>query len=98
MKALSLKTKIILLGVIPAFFLALGLTGMAVYQLYQLGQEEIATTRKNMQAAKEAELKNYVDMAISAIRPFYEKAAANDTKVQEEARLLLRQGKSRFRG
>jgi len=91
MKAISLKIKIILLGILPAIVLTAGLTGLAVYQAYRAGQQEIATARKSMRAAKEAELKNYVDMAISAIRPLYDKAAADDKDAQEQARTVLRQ-------
>ena len=91
MKALSLKIKIILLGILPAIALTVGLTGLAVYQAYRAGQQEIETVRKSMRAAKELELKNYVDLAISAIRPLYERAAADDKSAQEQARALLRQ-------
>ncbi len=91
MKALSLKAKIILLSMLPALILAAGLTVLAVFQLRHLGQQQIEDTRKNMRAAKEAELKNYVDMAMSAIRPIYEGAAADDAKAQEQAKTILRQ-------
>ncbi|MEI2783695.1 MAG: methyl-accepting chemotaxis protein [Candidatus Competibacter sp.] len=91
MKALSLKAKIILLGILPATVLAVGLTGLAVYQAYRAGQQEVESVRKSMRAAKEAELKNYVDLAISAIRPLYENAAADDKNAQEQARTILRQ-------
>ncbi len=43
MKALSLKVKIILLGILPAIVLTAGLTGLAVYQAYRAGQQEIET-------------------------------------------------------
>ncbi|HRD68102.1 MAG TPA: cache domain-containing protein, partial [Candidatus Competibacter sp.] len=91
MKAISLKGKIILLGILPAVVLTLGLTSLTVYQAFQAGQREIESTRKSMRAAKEAELKNYVDVAISAVRPLYENAAADDKSVQEQARTILRQ-------
>ncbi|HRY17918.1 MAG TPA: methyl-accepting chemotaxis protein [Candidatus Competibacteraceae bacterium] len=90
MRTLSLKTKVILLGVIPAFFLALVLTAFDVYQLYQLGQQEIAAVRTNMWAVKKAELKDYMDIAIAAIRPLYEGSAADDPKAQEQAQVILR--------
>jgi methyl-accepting chemotaxis protein len=66
------------------------LTGLAVYQTYRAGQQEVEAIRKSMRAAKEAELKNYVDMAISAIRPLYEKAMVDDKNAQEQARSILR--------
>ena len=90
MKALSLKAKIILLGILPATVLTVGLTGLSVYQAYRAGQQEVESVRKSMRAAKEAELKNYVDMAISAIRPLYESAAPDDKSAQEQARSILR--------
>ncbi len=91
MKALSLKMKIILLGILPALLLTVGLTGLSVYRAYQSGQQQIDATGKAMRVAKEAELKNYVDIALSAIRPIYEKAAADDKNAQNQARDILRQ-------
>ena len=91
MKSFSLKAKIILLSMLPALILAAGLTGLTVFQLRHQGQQQIEGTRKSMRAAKEAELKSYVDMAISAIRPIYEGAAADDAKAQEQAKIILRQ-------
>jgi methyl-accepting chemotaxis protein len=44
-----------------------------------------------MRAAKEAELKNYVDMAISAIRPIYESASVDDAKARDQVKSILRQ-------
>jgi signal transduction histidine kinase len=91
MKALSITAKIILLGILPAMVLTAGLTGLSVYQAYRAGQQEVEAVGKNMRAAKEAELKNYVDLAISVIRPLYENAAADDKNAQEQARNILRQ-------
>ncbi|MBK8751452.1 MAG: cache domain-containing protein [Candidatus Competibacteraceae bacterium] len=91
MKALSLQAKMVLLSMLPALILAVGLTSLAILQVRHQGQQQIDDIRQSMRAAKEAELKNYVDMAISAIRPIYESATADDAKAQEQAKNILRQ-------
>ncbi len=48
MQTLSLKFKMILLGILPALILAAGLTGFTVLQANQQGQQQIEDTRKNM--------------------------------------------------
>ncbi len=90
MQTLSLKIKMILLGTLPALILTTGLTGFTVFQANQQGQQQIKDTRRNMLAAKEAELRSYVDMAISAIRPIYESATGDDHNAQEQAKTILR--------
>ncbi|MCB1765429.1 MAG: cache domain-containing protein [Candidatus Competibacteraceae bacterium] len=80
-----------MLSTLPALMLAVGLTGLAISQMNHQAQRQVEELRKNMRAAKEAELKNYVDMALSAIRPLYEGASATDAKAQEQARNILRQ-------
>ncbi len=90
MKALSLKTKIVLLSTLPALVLATGLSGFAIRQVQHQGQEEIKSIRKNMRAAKEAELKNIVDIAISAINLHYEGTSIDDVTAQNQVRDILR--------
>ena len=90
MKKLSLRSKIMLLSLLSLLALATGLTALVVPQLYQANQQRVEEIRQTMRAAKEAELKNYVEMAISAIRPIYDSAAADDLKAQEQARNILR--------
>ena len=91
MKTISIKIKLILLVILPIIILTAVLTGLAIYQTYQLGRQEVETARGSMRASKETELKNYVDTAVSAIKPLYEKAAADDKAAQEQARVILRQ-------
>ncbi len=91
MKKISLRLRIMLLGILPALVLTAGLIALTTSQIHQLGQQEIATIRKDMRATKEAELKSHVDMAISAVRHLYENATADDAKAQEQAKTILRQ-------
>ena len=91
MKKLSLRLRMMLLGILPALVLTAGLIALTTSQIHHLGQQEIATIRKDMRVTKEAELKSHVDMAISAIRHLYENATADDATAQEQAKTILRQ-------
>ena len=78
MKAMSLTAKIILLVIVPVIALAAGLTGLTVHKTYQAGPQEVETVRKSLRALKETELKSYLDIAISTVRPLYEHAGPDD--------------------
>ncbi|CAB3756105.1 hypothetical protein LMG29542_02776 [Paraburkholderia humisilvae] len=75
--AMNLKAKIFLLAIVP-FVLAIGGIGIGVrHQATALAQTEHATMQAAYLASKEIELRHYVDLAMSAIAPFYEATGAN---------------------
>ena len=90
MKAMSLTAKIILLVIVPVIALAAGLTGLTVHKTYQAGQQEVESVRKSLRALKETELKSYLDIAISTVRPLYEHAGPDDKAAQEQVMSILR--------
>lgn len=91
MKSISLKTRILLIGVIPALLLSSILVSMMTYRFTDQMQNEIAAVRQTMIAAKESELKHFIELAISSIQPLYDKANADDALAKEQARNILRQ-------
>lgn len=91
MKNITLKTRILLIGIIPALLLSAILVSMMTYRFNEQMQNEIAAVRQTMFAAKESELKHYIELAISGIQHIYDKADADDTAAKEQVRNILRQ-------
>ena len=69
---MTLKAKIFLLAIVP-FALAIGgITYGVRQQAESLAQAQHATTQAAYMSSKEIELRHYVELAKSAIAPYYE--------------------------
>ncbi|CAN5484437.1 cache domain-containing protein [soil metagenome] len=85
---MRLKLKIIALAVVP-LIAALLLIAFAVrHQERSLAQQERALVEAEYMNARRAELRHYVELAVSTIRPLYE-SGGNDAQAQAEAIRLL---------
>lgn len=87
---MSLKIKFIILLTISVFTSAFFIACMSVYQMKTLGEGEILEFRELMIGNKKQELKNYIDIAETAISDVYESAGPADAAAQEEVRKILR--------
>ena len=87
---MSLKTKILLLTVIPLVVATAIIMMVTRAQIQQLGENEVAQIRQDMLQAKQETLKNFMDVAVSAVAPIYENAANDDMQAREKALDLLR--------
>lgn len=87
---MSLKFKFIILLTISVLVSSALIAGISVYQLKSLGQEEIVAIEKNMTESKKAELKNYIDLALTSIDKIYDNASANDEEAKEQVKNILR--------
>jgi len=87
---MSLKTKILLLTVIPLILATAIIMLVTRVQLQNLGENEIAQIREDMLQAKQETLKNFMDVAVSAVAPIYQNAAANDQQARQQALDTLR--------
>ena len=84
---MNLKAKIFLLAIVP-FALAIGAITFGVRQQAEaLAQAQHATTQAAYMSSKEIELRHYVEIAKSAIAPYYD-APANDPRSDDERRRL----------
>lgn len=90
MKGISIKTKFIALILTMATLLTGSILATAVHQMHELGEQEIAKFRKAMLAAKRAELKHYVELALSSIKPIYQNASPDDVIAQQKAASIIR--------
>jgi hypothetical protein len=64
---MTLRLQILALSTIPLLFAILAITSLVTWQSSQLSKEGIRTFENSMLAAKEAELKNYIELALTAM-------------------------------
>ena len=86
---LTLKTKVILLALIPVILFALVLSGTAARVLQSLAAEEVAETRERLLAEKRSELQHYIQIAQGAVQHLYDGASQGDMASREQAIAIL---------
>lgn len=74
--SLTIKSRLYILALVPLIVIALGMLSFTYIKTTELNQTQIEVTRENMMNMKKAELKNYVQMAQSAIQPFLDQGAS----------------------
>jgi two-component system NarL family sensor kinase len=81
---MNLRTKIVALAVAP-LLIALVLVALAVrHQEHELAQRERALIEKSYMDQRRSELRSYVDLAVSIVRPLYD-AGLDDEETRNEA-------------
>jgi two-component system, NarL family, sensor kinase len=86
---MNLKAKIFLLAIVP-FALAIGgITYGVRQQAESLAAAQHETTQAAYMSSKEIELRHYVEIAMSAIAPYYDAAATDPRSDDERRRLAL---------
>jgi len=86
---LTLKTKVMLLALVPVILFALVISGTAAKVLESLAAEEVAETRERLIAEKRSELQNYMQIATGAVNHLYQNAAPGDMASRDEAIAIL---------
>jgi len=82
---LRLRMKLLLLALGPILLLAILLSGIAVYELQSLAEQQEEHTRNSLIRDRRAELKHYVELARNAIGPIYERSAEGDMQARDQA-------------
>lgn len=96
MLRLNLRLKVLLLAIIP-LVLALGAVAyIATYQSARLARQEIDVFEKTMLKAKQAELLNYVALALTSIDHLYETKEPRSAEDEAEAQRLVKQALNRL--
>lgn len=92
--AISIKVRLLLLGLAPMVLLALVLLLSIVYQNNALIKQQTEQVESSMVVLKKSELKNYIDMAYSTIAELYENGGSREEglKILQE----LRYGKNGY--
>lgn len=75
---LTLKTKVVLLALIPIVLFALVISGAAVKILQNLAEKEVAETRERLMQESRTLLENYSQIAIGSVQTLYEESAQGD--------------------
>ena len=86
---LRLRMKLLLLSLGPILLLAILLSGIAVYELQSLAEQQEEHTRNSLIRDRRAELKHYVELARNAIGPIYERSAEGDMQARDQAVAIL---------
>ncbi|ADD68411.1 methyl-accepting chemotaxis sensory transducer with Cache sensor [Denitrovibrio acetiphilus DSM 12809] len=87
---MSLKIKLILLVSLSVLTACGVIAGISVYQLKKLGHEETARFRANMMDAKRAEVKNYMDVALTSIKRVYDDPVISEQEKKERVSTIIR--------
>jgi len=86
----SIRSKILLLSVIPVLLLVALLSGLTVAILNKLADEQTEAARERMHEDRRAVLANYVQIANAAIAGIYQASAPGDMRARDEAVALLK--------
>src|SRR3546814_15435892 len=87
---LRLRMKLLLLTLGPILLLSILLSGIAVYELRALAEQQEEHTRKSLIKDRRAELKHYVELARNAIGPIDKGSADGDTQARNQAAAIIR--------
>ena len=87
--AVNLRHQIVALAVVPLVIAILTITTFITWQATSLAQSSIDTFERNMLKAKETELLNLTNMAVSAIADIYQAADADDEVAKAQVQAIL---------
>lgn len=87
---MTFRQQILALTTIPLLLAILAITTLVTWQSSQLSKEGIQTFEQSMLGAKQDELKNYIELAMTAIRPVYENASPDDEIAKEQVKQILK--------
>jgi methyl-accepting chemotaxis protein len=87
---ISLRNKIILLTAIPLIVAIVVVMMVTRMQLMHLGNAQIESAKQEMLESKRESLREYMNLAISAVKPIYDAAGADDAEAKEQALAILR--------
>nr|WP_296256501.1 MULTISPECIES: methyl-accepting chemotaxis protein [unclassified Pseudomonas] len=87
---LTVKSKLLCLAVIPALLFALILSGVAAWMLKSSANQQMKETREQLVERNRQVLKNYVDVALTTIKPLHDASAQGDMAARDKALDLLK--------
>ncbi len=86
---MSLKTKILLLAILPLILVASAITLISVNQSRNLSEEEIRIFEESLLASKRSELKNYLSLALTSIAHIMTDPLMEEATAQREVKRIL---------
>jgi two-component system NarL family sensor kinase len=85
----NLRQQILALAIVPLVVAILAITALITWQSTNLVRSSIDTFERNMLAAKQTELLNLTNLALSAINDIYVSAGPDDEAAKEKVRDIL---------
>lgn len=86
---MSLKAKVLLLALLPVVITTLIISGISYVMLSNKAERDIQTTRDRLMEQSNVTLKNYVQVALTAVKPLYDASADGDQAARAEAIRIL---------
>ena len=86
---MNLRQQILALTILPLIAAIVAITALVTHQSAELAQASIATFERSLLKAKEQELLNLTNMAISSIADIYDHAAPDDEVAKQQVRSIL---------
>lgn len=86
---LTLKTKLLLLALVPVILFALVLSGAVTKVIHSLAENEVKNTRERLIAESRLELRNYMQIALGSVQALYDASAPGDTASRDQAIAIL---------
>lgn len=86
---MTLKSKVVLLALVPVILFALVLSGAAAKILNDLAEHELETTRERLMEESRTELRNYIQIAVGSVQTLYENASEGDMSSRAQAIAVL---------
>lgn len=80
---MQLKYKIVALGILPLILAVAIISALVIFQNQRLGEQQAQLIEDSILASKRAELKNYVEMAMSSLAPLY-KSGQDDEHTKQQ--------------
>ncbi|MFK3795838.1 MULTISPECIES: cache domain-containing protein [unclassified Pseudomonas] len=80
---MQLKHKIVALGILPLILAVCVICALVIVQNQRLGEQQAQLIEDSILASKRAELKNYVEMAMSALAPIYDSGRDDERTKQQ---------------
>ncbi|MDI3324356.1 cache domain-containing protein [Pontibacterium granulatum] len=87
--AMSLKSKILLLALLPLILMTAAIMLISQRQAHDLSEQEIHTFEGNLLEAKRSELQNYVSLAMTSIAHIVRTYQPGDKAAEEEIKRIL---------
>ncbi|MDE3735185.1 methyl-accepting chemotaxis protein [Pseudomonas resinovorans] len=86
---LTLKTKVLLLALVPVILFALVLSGAVTQVIHSLAEDEVKNTRERLIEESRQELKNYMQIALGSVQALYDASSTGDTASRDQAIAIL---------
>ena len=86
---MNIRLKVLLLATVPLIIIIMVLSILMKFQYERLSKQQIKAYQTSLYEQKDIELKNYTQLALSAITPFIENSDKNKVKAQDEAKAVL---------